>query len=150
MEEDFEYKRIVLIRRVIIGAVIGVILLLLFLIFSLSSSSSKKKNASAKIENNLAEMKEVARTYFTNDLLKEGKDIISLKSMYDNKMIDKLTDINGEECIDIASYALVRTIDDEYQLEVVLVCGDNTVKMISKYDAACGLGCEEIMSNIER
>ena len=150
MEEDFEYKRIVLIRRIIIGAVIGIIFLLLFLIFSLSTNSSKKRNASAKIDNNLEEMKEVARNYFTNDMLKEGKKVISLKAMYDNNLINKLTDINGEECVDIASYALVKTIDDEYQLEVVIVCGDKTAKMISKYEAECGLGCEELTSNIQR
>lgn len=138
MSEDREYRRMVIIRKTVM--VIVIVLLILWLVFfiNVSKNSTKTDNVDKKYDDNMNLFKEAAVKYFTTN----EKTIVSLKELYEKELIEKLTTTDEEECVDIASYALLKELEDKYQLDVVLVCGDYNTKITSYYDLGCGLICE--------
>ena len=84
-------------------------------------------------DKNVNLMEKAARKYFTKDVI-EKDNMISLKKMYELKLIGELKTSYGEKCIDIASFAKIKNVDDRYQLDIVLVCGNNNKKKSIYYD----------------
>lgn len=144
MDNDNEYKKIIIIRKVIITIVIVLLILWLIFFINISKNSFEKDNTDEKYDDNIILLQNSARSYFTNEKIANGDIIVSLKKLYEKGLIEKLTTSNGDECIDIDSFALVKQVDDKYQLDVVLVCGYNNTKITSYYDVECGLSCDEI------
>ena len=89
---------------------------------------------------NMEKMKEVGKEYFTLKRLpvKVGEiKTITLKEMYDKKLLLELTDKDGNSCSADNSYVSVEKFDDEYQMKVYLECGkksDYIVVIMGCYD----------------
>ena len=131
MEEERQYRKMSLIRTIIIITV--VVLLVLWFIFFLKLSFKPEEKKDTSYNNNLSLMKEAAKNYFTEEVIKEDK-MISLKEMYELKLLNTLKTNNDEECVDFASYAQIKENDTGYQLQVTLVCGDNNQTVIENID----------------
>ena len=144
MDNDNEYKKMIIIRKIIITIVIVLLILWLIFFINISKNNYKEEKKDEKYYDNIILLQNSARYYFTNEVILSGDTIISLKKLYEKGFIEKLTTSNGDECIDIDSFALVKQVDDKYQLDVVLVCGYNNTKVTSYYDVECGLSCDEI------
>ena len=98
---------------------------------------------------NIQTMKEAAKDYFTVDRLPSKDNSttkITLNDMLDAKMILEFRDKDGNTCDPRNSYVEARRIsDDEYELKVLLTCGntsDYIIDTIGCYDVCEGKECE--------
>ena len=139
--DDLQYNKMSFFRKIIIVTVF--VLLILWFIFFIRIGSRLDDNVvDSNYDKNISLMEDVARKYFTEDVLKEDT-FISLKEMYRLELINVLKTSDGKKCVDIASFAKVKVLEYKYQLDVVLVCGDNNKTKTSYYDLSCGLSCDD-------
>jgi len=116
---------------------IKIILVVIFVIFTIWLLSLSTKDMSNSLDvltqnvfsENIEKMKEVGREYFTLKRLpsKVGEiKTISLKEMYEKKLLLELTDKDGKACSADNSYVSIEKLDDEYQMKVYLECGNKS------------------------
>lgn len=129
--DDLQYRRMNIFRKIIFVTVI--VLLILLFIFFMRLGIRVNDVVDTDYDKNVSLMEEAARKYFTKDVI-ESDNMISLKKMYDLNLISELKTSDGESCIDIASFAKIKKVDDKYQLDIVLVCGNNNKKKSVVYE----------------
>ena len=116
------------------GLLIKIILVVVFILFTIWLLSLSNNRLSDSVDvltdkifsENLERMKKVGKEYFTNDKLpsKIGEfKVITLKEMYEKKLITEIKDKNGDACSEENSYISVEKFEDEYQMKVNLECG---------------------------
>lgn len=130
--DDLQYRRMNLFRKIIVFTVI-VLLILWFIFFMRLGIRVNDDVIDTNYDKNVNLMEKAARKYFTKDVIEED-NIISLKKMYELKLLGELKTSYGEKCIDIASFAKIKNVDDRYQLDIVLVCGNSNKKKSIYYD----------------
>lgn len=122
------------------------VIFILFVVWLLSLST-KGLNESIDVltdnvmRENLSEMKEVGREYFTIERLpKKVGDIekITLQEMYDKHLLLEIKDQDGKACSANNSYVSVEKIGTEYEMKVYLECGEDSEYIISI------LGCTDL------
>ena len=95
--------------------------------------------------NNINAMRDAARNYYTIDRLPQNvgeQTSMTLKEMFDNHMLIRFTDKDGNVCDDTASRVTVSKISDkEYALKVQLNCGDQNDYILET------IGCTSVCSN---
>ncbi len=102
------------------------------------------------VNQNLLSMKDAAKEYFTVSRMPatEGEvKILSLDDMINSSMVVELTDAYGNKCNRNDSYVRVVKIGNEYEMEVLLTCGDVTKKVITTI--GCYNFCESGMCEKE-
>ena len=122
---------------------IKLIIVIIFVIFALWLLTSVNKGLNGNIDNinnslnaltdkifyeNILRMKEAGKEYFTNERLPQNiGDVktITLKEMYEKKLLLELKDKNGKSCSQENSYVMVEKFDNEYQMKVYLECGED-------------------------
>ena len=127
MEENRRYGWSNLFLKIII-----VIIFVLFTVWLLSISNKGLSNSLDVLTNNIfaqnmEKMKTVGKEYFTTERLpkKIGEiETLTLKEMYEKKLILELFDKNGNACDVEDSYVSVEKLDNEYQMKVNLECLD--------------------------
>ena len=116
---------------------IKVILVIIFVLFTVWLLSLSNKGLSDSLDvlkndifaQNMERMKEVGKEYFTIERLPEkvgSVETLTLKKMYDKKLILELTDKNGNACSAENSYVSIEKYDNEYQMKVYLECGEES------------------------
>ena len=131
MDNDGQYEKMSLIRKIVLITVF--VLLVLCFIFFLRLSFKPNSKIDKNYNKNLDLMKEAAVNYFTKETFKENS-IISLKKMYELNLIKELKTSYGDKCIDIASFAQIKENEEEYLLEVTLICGDKSETISEKIE----------------
>ena len=142
---------------------IKLIIVIIFVIFALWLLSSINKGLNSNIDNinnslnvltdnifseNINKMKEVGKEYFTTERLPQNiGDVksLTLKEMYDKKLILELKDKNGKTCSADNSYVMVEKLDSEYQMKVYLECGEEKnyiIVIMGCYDYCSTTICE--------
>lgn len=142
---------------------IKLIIVIIFVIFALWLLSSINKGLNSNIDNinnslnvltdnifseNISKMKEVGKEYFTTERLPQNiGDVksLTLKEMYDKKLILELKDKNGKSCSADNSYVMVEKLDNEYQMKVYLECGKEKnyiIVIMGCYDYCSTTICE--------
>lgn len=117
------------------GLFIKIILVVVFILFTIWLLSLSNKDISGPLDvltdeifsENLEKMKKVGKEYFTKEKLpskKGGIEKLTLKEMYEKKLLVEIKDKNGDACSEKNSYVSVEKLDDEYQMKVYLECGD--------------------------
>ena len=150
MEENRRFSWSGLFIKVII-----VIIFILFTIWLLSLSNNGMSNSFDVLTNsifsqNMEKMKEVGKEYFTTERLpqKVGEvETLTLKEMYEKKLILELTDKSGNACSAKDSYVSVEKYDDEYQMKVYLECGEESdyiIVIMGCYDYCETDICEKV------
>ena len=94
---------------------------------------------------NLVNMKEAAREYFTIPKLPKKTDEsvkLTLGEMLDKKLLLSVKDKDGKECSNSDSYVLVKRLKDEYEVKVYLRCGEVSDYIITYMDLECNLACD--------
>lgn len=140
---------------------IMVIIFAIFALWLLSSVSKGLNNSMNDINNslntlkdnifyeNILKMKEAGKEYFTIERLPQNVgDVksITLKEMYEKKLLLELKDKNGNACSAENSYVRVEKFDKEYQMKVYLECGEekNYITVIMGcYDYCSTTLCEK-------
>lgn len=143
---------------------IKLIIVIIFVIFTLWLLSSINKGLNSNIDNinnslnvltdnifseNISKMKEVGKEYFTTERLPQNiGDVksLTLKEMYDKKLILELKDKNGKSCSSDNSYVMVEKLDNEYQMKVYLECGKEKnyiIVIMGCYDYCSTTICEK-------
>ncbi len=139
---DIQYRRMQVFRKIVIITVL-VLLVIWFIFFMRLGIRMNDKQKDNSLNNNVAIMEQAARVYFDNHI-EQNEKIISLKKMYELNLLDKLKTSFGKECYDMVSFAKVIELDKKYQLDVLLVCGNDDKTKTTFYDLNCGFGCKEI------
>lgn len=117
------------------GLFIKIILVVVFILFTIWLLSLTNKDVSNSLDvlkdeifaENLEKMKKVGKEYFTKDNLpsKLGEiEKLTLKEMYEKKLLIEIKDKNGDFCSEDNSYVSVEKFEDEYQMKVNLECGE--------------------------
>lgn len=131
-----------------------VVIILLFIVWLLSLSN-KGVNDSLNVltdnifNENIQRMKEVGKDYFTIERLpqKVGEvETLSLKEMYDKKLILEVKDKYGKACSADKSYVSIEKLENEYNMKVYLECSDKSdyINVIMGcYDYCDGDICEQ-------
>ena len=95
--------------------------------------------------NNIKEMKEAARDYYTVDRLPKNvgdQTSMTLKEMFDDHMLVKFTDKDGKTCNEKSSgVSVTKNSENEYTLKVELNCGDQKDYILDT------IGCTSVCSN---
>ena len=128
------YERNRILRNFILKVII-VILLALLLIWLIPKITSNTKNNKAKSKRsieqneffttNLNDMKKVGTEYFKSNNLPSivgDKKVLTLKEMYEKKLISTLTDSTGKKCDSDKSYVEVTKENEDYLMKVNLYC----------------------------
>ena len=139
---DIQYRRMRVFRKVVIITVL-VLLVIWFIFFMRLGIRMNDKQKDTNFNNNVAIMELAAREYFDSHI-DQNKKIISLKKMYELNLLDKLKTSFGKECYDMVSFAKVIELDKKYQLDILLVCGNDDKTKTTFYDLNCGFGCKEM------
>jgi len=125
------------------------VIFILFVVW-LVSLSTKGLNDSLNIltdnvmRENITQMKEVGREYFTIERLPQKVgDIekITLQEMYDKHLLLEIKDKDGKACSANNSYITVEKLGTEYEMKVYLECGKESEYIISI------LGCTDLCEN---
>ena len=113
---------------------IKVILVVIFVLFTVWLLSLSNKGLSNSLDvltdnifaQNIEKMKDVGKEYFTIERLPEkiGEvKTLTLKEMYEKKLILEVKDKNGNACNAKDSYVSIEKMENEYQMKVNLECG---------------------------
>ena len=146
---------------------IKIILVIVFVLFAVWLLSLSNKGVSNSLDvltdnifaENIDRMKEVGKEYFTTERLpkKIGEiETITLKEMYEKKLILEVKDKNGNACDAEDSYVSIEKMENEYQMKVNLECGeeeDYIIVIMGCYDYCdtdiCEKKEEEVVKEIE-
>ena len=121
--DNLQYDKMSFLRKMILITVF-VLLILWFIFFMRLGVRFNNSIVDNDCDKNVLLMEKAAKKYFTKDVIKDDK-FISLKKMYDLKLLDELKTSYGESCIDIASFVKIEEFHDKYKMDIILVCGDN-------------------------
>ena len=95
--------------------------------------------------NNINAMKDAAKSYYTVDKLPNNvgeQTSMTLKEMFDNHLLIRFTDKDGETCDETSSRVeLSKISDEEYALKVQLNCGDQKDYILET------IGCTSVCKN---
>ena len=135
-------KRGLTIKDLLIRLIL--IIVFIFLLIWLFPMPDLKPLNNQIFMDNIARMKDVAKSYYTTERL--PKDLneskkMTLKEMIDNKLILPLMDSNGKYCSNEASYIEVTKLENEYVIKVNLSCSDKQDYVIEHF------GCYDICSD---
>lgn len=116
-----------------------VVIFILFVVWLLSLSTKGLNNSLNVLtdnimKENITQMKEVGREYFTIERLPENVgDIekITLQEMYDKHLLLEIKDKDGKACSAKNSYISVEKLGTEYEMKVYLECGEESEYIIS-------------------
>ncbi len=143
---------------------IKLIIVIIFAIFALWLLTSVSKGLNSNMDNinnslnaltdkifyeNILRMKEAGKEYFTIERLPQNVgDVksLTLKEMYEKKLLLELKDKNGKACSAENSYVMVEKFDKEYQMKVYLECGeekDYITVIMGCYDYCSTTICEK-------
>lgn len=104
---------------------LAILLIVVFVVLWIISLFKKDDNKS-NFGTNIGLMRDAATEYFTDSKLPSDineDETITLKEMYNKKLLVEFKDENGNSCDTTNSYAKITKIDEEnYRLEVKLVC----------------------------
>lgn len=117
------------------GLFAKIILVVVFVLFTVWLLSLSNKDISNSLDvltdsifaENLEKMKKVGKEYFINDKLPSNTgeiETLTLKEMYNKKLLVEIKDKNGDACSADNSYVSVEKFEDEYQMKVYLECGN--------------------------
>ena len=117
------------------GLFIKIALVIIFILFTVWLLSLSNKGVSDSLDvltneifaENLEKMKKVGKEYFTKDKLPSkigGIEKLTLKEMYEKKLLVEIKDKNGDVCSEENSYISVEKFDNEYQMKVYLECNE--------------------------
>lgn len=140
----------VLLKLIIIVLVILLSAWIVTKICSNNTSVNGDKLVDQVFQDNLNRMKEVGISYFTLERMPKNigdKEKITLKDMYDKKLILEVKDEENNLCSDINSYIEVEKYSDEYQMKVNLSCSnreDYIIVIMGCYDYCKNDICEKI------
>ena len=140
----------VLLKLIIIVLVILLSAWIVTKICSNNTSVNGDKLVDQVFQDNLNRMKEVGISYFTLERMPKNigdKEKITLKDMYDKKLILEVKDEENNLCSDINSYIEVEKYSDEYQMKVNLSCSnreDYIIVIMGCYDYCENDICEKI------
>ena len=134
--------------------IILVIVFILFAVWLLSLSNKKITNSLDVLTDeifaeNIEKMKEVGKEYFTTERLPEkvgDVKALTLKEMYEKKLILEIKDKNGNACDAEDSYVTIEKFDTEYQMKVNLECDeqeDYIIVIMGCYDYCSTTICEK-------
>ena len=121
--DNLQYDKMSFLRKMILITVF-VLLILWFIFFMRLGVRFNNSIVDNDYDKNVLLMEKAAKKYFTKDVIKDDK-FISLKKMYDLKLLDEFKTSYGESCIDIASFVKIEEFHDKYKMDIILVCGDN-------------------------
>ena len=127
--EEREFSWTNLFIKVIIALII--ILFIIWVISLINRKSSKTTDVvmDSVFSENISNMKDVGKKYFTSEKLPE-KDgdvyTITLEDLYSKKLLPTLKDKNGDSCSAKKSYVSVKKVSDEYEMKVYLECGETS------------------------
>lgn len=145
-EDNGDYKMRINWKDIIIKIAL-VILFILLLIWLFPKADLGAINDSVYI-NNVNSMKEAAKAYYTKDRLPQSvgeSTSMTLKQMFDNKMLIRFTDKDNNYCDETSSKVEVtKTASDKYVLRVQLHCGeqkDYILETIGCNDVCEGSNC---------
>lgn len=159
MEENKRFSWTDLFIKVILA-----IIFVLFAVWLVSLSNKKVTNSLDVLTDdvfikNIERMKEVGKEYFTTERLpqKIGEiKTLTLKEMYEKKLILEVKNKNGKACSQTDSYVSIEKMDNEYQMKVYLDCDDREdyiIVIMGCYDYCDSDICEKkeevIAKNIE-
>ena len=114
---------------------IKLILIIIFVLFTVWLLSLSNNDVASSLNvltdnifaENIDRMKGVGKEYFTTERLpKEIGEIetISLKEMYEKKLILEIKDKNGNACDADDSYISIEKMENEYQMKINLECDE--------------------------
>lgn len=114
----------------ILKVVIAFLLLLLCIkIVSIIINKHELNKTKDTLQENLKILDEVAKNYFTEDILpsKAGDTVkVSVTHLIDTKAIEELKDDKGVSCNYDKSFIQITRLDSEYQIKSYLDCNGNT------------------------
>ncbi len=137
-----EEKRGLTVKDLLIRLIL--IIIFIFLLIWLFPMPDLKPLNNQIFADNLARMKDAAKSYYTIERL--PRDIntskrMTLKEMIDNHLILRLIDSKGNYCDENASYVQITKLENEYVIKVQLSCTDKKAYINEHY------GCYDICSN---
>lgn len=156
MEENKRFSWTDLFIKVVLA-----IVFVLFAVWLVSLSNSKITNSLDVLTDdvfikNIERMKEVGKEYFTTERLpqKIGEiETLTLKEMYEKKLILEVKNKNGKACSAEDSYVSIEKLENEYQMKVYLDCDDREdyiIVIMGCYDYCDSDICEkkeEVVNN---
>ena len=108
--------------------------IIVFAIIWISKRGQNNENYDAIFNENINNMQEIAKDYFTGSLPTEigGTNLVSLKEMYELDLIGKLT-YGKTSCDEDSSYiSITKTTSDEFKVKSNLICGIKTDSIVEK------------------
>ena len=130
-EENKSFKSIFI--KIVLVVIAIFVLMILFPTRGFITNLFEKKKTTNEIDSNfnsnVIAMATAGSGYFTSSRLPKntGEEVkLTLKEMFDKKMIVKFTDSTGLTCSTSKSYILVKKETDEYTMKVNLSCTDKT------------------------
>ena len=127
-----------------VGLIVKIVLLILFILFLvwLFPKNDLTVFYDKIYSENIQTMKDAARNYYTTDRLPANvgdSTKMTLKQMFDNKMLIKFKDKDNNYCDETASYVEVtKSGENEYVLKVQLNCGDQKDYILET------IGCNDV------
>lgn len=137
-----EEKRGLTIKGLLLRLIL--IIIFIFLLVWLFPMPNLKPLNNQIFADNVARMKEVAKTYYTTERLPQNigeTKKMTLKEMIDNHLILPLTDSKGKKCSTRDSYVEITKMENEYVIKVNLSCSDQKNYIIEHF------GCYDICSD---
>ncbi len=127
-----------------------VLVALLIWLFPFGRNRNELKPLTDRIfAENINSMKDVAKTYYTNERLPKklgDKVSMSLQEMYDKKLLIPFIDSNGKFCDTKNSYVEITRMENEFTLKTYLSCGKKADYVIEVM--ACNDRCKIIEEKI--
>ena len=114
---------------------LGILLVVIFIIIWIVSIFNKDEEVTSNFGTNLQSMRNAATEYFTGSRLPNEineSTSLTLKEMFERKLLVEFQDENGNSCDVDNSYIEATKIDDEnYRIEVRLVCDNDSDTIIN-------------------
>ena len=137
-----KYERNRILRNFILKVIIVILLalLLIWLVPKIISKNNKGKSVFSTNQNeifkkNLNDMKKAGIKYFTIDKVPQsvgGVKSLTLKEMYEQNLIDTLTDSKGKKCDSDKSYIEVTRENKGYLMKVNLYCNKKEDNILTR------------------
>ena len=137
-----EERRGITIKDLLIRLIL--IIIFIFLLIWLFPMPNLKPLNNQIFADNVARMKDVAKSYYTTERLPKNvgdSKKMTLQEMIDNHLILPLTDSKGKTCSATESYVEITKMENEYVIKVNLSCSDQKNYVIEHF------GCYDICSD---
>ena len=129
-----KYERNRILRAFILKVILVIIIALLLVwivpkiitaIKNKRETTNNNKEATEVFKKNLNNMEKVGKDYFTYDILPHivgDKKVLTLREMYEQKLISDVKDSSGKKCDSTKSYIEVISNENDYTMKTVLYC----------------------------